>query len=246
MTVISFFLTVFSYKFGVLIIKNRTVMNFTQTHTEINSVAKHRQQSIRIMDAKKAIYVIVVTFLFSTLSISAQVTPPKPPSPPTVKSKGTSYSISIDNDDDKTHNSSVSISISDDSYKFKASYHKSKNDGVKAMLLDQLGKGHLKVDGNTYLWSNSQNGDAIFECKLTKGHLRMYVDTEIASKGFIDKINALGNNLKYYISGTSKEKEDAKKVERAKRDMERAQRELERAQRDLERSKKAAERAKNN
>lgn len=221
-------------------------MNFTQTHAEIDSVAQHRQERIRIMDVKKAIYTIVVAFIFSTLSVSAQVTPPKPPSPPTVKSNGTSYSISIDNDDDKTHNSSVSISISDDSYKFKASYHKSKNDGVKAMLLDQLGKENLKVNGNTYLWSNSENGDDVFECKLTKGHLRMYVDTEIASKGFIDKINTLGNDLKYYISGTSKEKEEAKKLERAKRDMERAQRELERAQRDLERAKRETKKAKNN
>jgi len=213
-------------------------MNFSKT--------KHKQQSIRIIDAKKSLYFTVIAILFSVISVNAQVTsePPTPPNAPKVKSSsGTSYSISIDNDDDETHNSSVSISISDDSYKFRASYHDSKDEGVKNILLKSLGRKNLKVKGNTYLWND---GNDAFECKLMDERLRIYVNFDEVSKGFLDKINTLGNDLKYYISGSSKEKEEAKKVERAKRDMERAQRDLERAQRDLERSQRAAERAKKN
>jgi hypothetical protein len=170
--------------------------------------------------------------------LNAQSTPEPPTPPKTTTTSGTSYSISIDNDDDEKSNSSVSISISDDTYKFRASFHKSKNNDVKAMLLKTLGENKLKINGNTYVWSDSKSGDEVFECKLTKGHLRMYLDTEVASKGFLEKINALGNDLKYYISGTDREKEEAKKVDRAQRDLERAQKDLERAKANVSRLKK--------
>jgi hypothetical protein len=213
-------------------------MNFSKT--------KHKEQSIRIIDAKKSVYFTAIALLFSVISINAQSTPPTPPTPPTVTSSGTSYSITVDNDDNETHNSSVSISQSDDAYKLKASYHKSKNNGVKKLLLEQLGKNGLKIDGNTYLWSDSKNGNEVFECKLTNGRLRIYLDLDYTSDAFLEKVKAMGQELKYYVSGSSKEKEEAKKVERAKRDMERAQRDLERAQRDLERSQRVAESAKKN
>lgn len=199
--------------------------------------SKDRQNSIRIINVKKTFNLVIVYTFLSVFSLHAQTTPEPPTPPKTTTTSGTSYSISVDNDDDETSNSSVSISISDDTYKFRASFHNSKNDGVKIMLLKQLGKSNLKVNGNTYLWSDSQSGDDVFECKFTKGHLRMYVDTEVTSKGFFDKIQNLGNDLKYYISGTDRKKEEAKKAERAQRELEKAQRELERAQRELDRVK---------
>ena len=191
--------------------------------------SKNVNRSIRIVDAKRTICLMLVAALFSTFSTNAQ-TVPDPPKPPktTSTSSSTSYSIEVDTDDDR-HNSSVSISISDDSYKFRASYHKSKNEGVKAILLDQLGEGNLTINSSTYLWADSQSGDEVFECKLTKGHLRMYVDTEVASKGFVEKINKLGNKLKYFISGTDPKKEEARTAAKAKRELERAEREAKRA-----------------
>lgn len=200
------------------------------------SKSKDRQNSIRIINVKKALSLVIIYAFLSVITLQAQTTP-EPPTPPKTTS-GTSYSISIDNDDDETSNSSVSISISDDAYKFRASFHKSKTEGVKSMLVNQLGKTNLKVNGNTYIWSDSKNGDDVFESKLTRGHLRMYLDTEVSSKEFLEKINTLGNDLKYYISGTDPKKEKAKKAERAQRDLERAQRDLERAKRDLERAKR--------
>ncbi|WP_299112148.1 hypothetical protein [uncultured Winogradskyella sp.] len=207
--------------------------------------SKKVERSIRIVDAKRITCLMLITTLFLTLGLNAQTTP-EPPEPPSIStsssSSTSSYSIEVDTDNDQ-HNSSVSISISDDSYKFRASYHKSKNEGVKTMLLDQLGKGNLSIKGNTYLWSDSQNGDAVFECKLTKGHLRIYVDTEAASKGFTEKINKLGQDLKYFISGADAKKETEKAEARAKRELERAERELEKAKREVEHATREAKRA---
>ncbi|MBC2843785.1 hypothetical protein [Winogradskyella flava] len=207
--------------------------------------SKNVEGSIRIIDVKRTVCLMLVTALFSTFGLNAQTTP-KPPTPPNSKtSTSKSYAIEIDTDDEE-HNSSVSISISDDSYKFKASYHKSKNNGVKTILLNQLGKSNLNVNGNTYLWSNNQSGNEVFECKLTNGRLRMYVDTEVASKSFVEKINKLGNNLKYYISGTDAKKESEKAAAKAKRELERAERELERAKREAERTAREAKRTEKN
>jgi len=208
--------------------------------------SKHVQDSIKIVAVKKRVCLLLAVALFSTFSINAQTTP-EPPTPPSTitnssSSSTSSYSMEVDTDDEK-QNSSVSISISNASYKFRASYHKSKNQGVKVMLLNELGKSNLTVKGNTYLWSDSKDADEIFECKLTKGHLKMYLDTEVASKAFVEKINALGKKLKYYISGSDAKKEEAKSAERAKRDLERAEREVAKAKRELERAEREVKRA---
>lgn len=209
--------------------------------------SRNVEGSIRIVDVKRTVCLLFIMALFSTLSLNAQSTPEPPTPPETPKTtSGTSYSITIENDDNEQHNSSVSISISDDSYKFRASYHKSKNEGVKAILLDKLGKENLTIKGNTYLWSDNQSGDEVFECKLTKEHLRMYVDTEVASKGFTEKINKLGKELKYFISGTDAKKESERAEAKAKRELERAERELARAKREAERAAREAKRAAKN
>ncbi len=202
--------------------------------------SKNVEGSIRIIDVKRVVSFIVNIALFCTISANAQTTP-EPPTPPKTTSS-TSYSVSIENDDDETHNSSVSTSISDDRYKFRANYHKSKNEGVKAILMDQLGKRNLKINGTTYLWTDGQSGDEVFECKLTKGHLRIYLDTDVASEAFTEKIHALGKDLKNYISGTDAKKES----ERAQRELERAEKELARAKREAERAAREAKRTSKN
>ncbi|MCD2258166.1 hypothetical protein [Psychroserpens luteolus] len=210
------------------------------------SKSKDRQNSIRIIDVKKGLSLAIICAFLSIHTLNAQTTPEPPTPPQTNTTSGTSYSISIDNDDDETSNSSISIKTTDEYYKFRASFHKSKNERVKSMIIKNLGNNNLKVEGNTYLWTDSKNGDEVFECKLTKGHLRMSLDSEVASQGFTQKITELGRELKYFISGTDRKKEELKKAERAKRDLERAQRDLERAKRDLERTERDAKRAKGN
>jgi hypothetical protein len=206
--------------------------------------SKSISQSIRIVDVKKTVCLMLVATLFSTFSLSAQTVPdpPKPPKTNSSSSSAASYSVEIDTDDNQEHNSSVSISISDDSYKFRARYDKSKNEGVKAMLLEQLGKRNLTENGNTSLWRDDQNGNTIFEYKLTKGHLRMYIDTDLVSHGYSEKINNLGNDLRYFISGDDPNKKEAKAASSAKRELELAEKELARAKRELARAEGEAKR----
>ncbi len=191
--------------------------------------------------------ILVATLIFS-LSILGQSTPrtPKTPTTKTTSKSKTSYSISIHNDDDSHTNSSVSVTVSEDSYKFKASFHKSKTEKIKKIILDRLGKENIVVKNGTYLWNRIVNGDEVFGCRLSKGHLKIFLDKDEMSTGFYNKIEALGKELKYAISGNSSKQQTKRDSDRAQRDLERAQRDLERAQRDLERAKRDLKRAKNN
>ncbi len=157
-----------------------------------------------------------------------------------------SYSISINTDDDDDgYNTSVSIKNSDDVLRLKARFNKHKTHKVKEILLKRLGKDDLKINGNTYQWSNG-NDDDEFECKLSDGNLFIIVDKQVVANHFFKEINTLVNDLRYVISGHDSKKEAKKDKDRAKRDLERAQRDLERAERDLERAKRDLERAKKN
>lgn len=209
------------------------------------NVSKSNQNS-KIMKTK-IFSLVIITALFSTLYSNAQSTPepPTPPSTTNYSSSSSSHSIIVE-DDNNDQNSSVSISISDDSYKFRARYDSVKNEGVKAILLKQLGNNQLKISGNSYLWTNEKGGEDIFECKLNKGNLKIFVDKASVSDSFYNKIVELGKDLKYYISGSSREKEEAKNAEEAKRELERAERELVRAKRELERAERKAKEAREN
>jgi len=204
--------------------------------------SKNGQDSIKINLIKRPFSLVLTMALVASLSSNAQSTP-EPPEPPTVSktTSSKSYSVTVENDDNQSHNSSISVSVSEDTYKFRASYHKSKNEGVKTILLDHLGKDQLKINGNTYLWTD--NNDDVFECKLTKGHLKIYVDTEVASKDFTAKIKTMGDQLKQYISGSN---DKARSLAEAKRRLERAERELVKAKREAERAAKEAKHATKN
>jgi len=193
--------------------------------------------------------ILVLTFVFS-FGILAQTTPRTPKTPKNHTTSNTtssaSYSIHIDDDDDFTRSSSVSVKNSDNSYKFRASFHNSKTEKAKKLIIDKLGKENLKIKGNTYTWRRKGKGDTVFECTLSKGYIRIYLSKDDVSTGFYHKIDALGEELKYAISGANSKTNAKRDSDRAKRDLERAQRDLERAQRDLERAKRDIERAKNN
>ena len=182
--------------------------------------------------------ILVTTILFSAYAMAQ---PAK-----TTSSSSSSYSIEIDDDDDITQSSSISVTKSDDSYKFRASFHNSKTEKIKKAILDKLGKENLTVKGNTYQWNKYNDGDEVFECKLTKGRVRMYLNKDDVSNGFYNKIDDLGQEIKYLISGKSPNVRIQNNADRAKRELERAQRDLERAKRELERAEREAKRAKKN
>lgn len=177
---------------------------------------------------------------FLTSSLFSQSTPKTPSTPlkVTTTSKGTSYSITFDTDD-KEDNSSVSIKRNDNIYKFTASFHESKTESIKKLLVDKLGNYNLTVSGDTYRWIKTENGDKLYDCKLTDDSLKIYVDKEYANSKVVDMMDEFGEVLKDAISGTDS-KEEAKKI--AESELKSAERELARAKRALEKVKKRLER----
>ncbi len=180
----------------------------------------------------KNLFLTILSTLILTLTTCAQSTPTPPKTPKT--SKGTSYSITFDTDDAKD-NSSVSIKRNDDIYKFSARFHESKTGSIKKLLVDKLGKSNLKIVGDTYRWIKTENGEKLYDCKLTDTTLKIYVDKEYANSKMIDMMDEFGTVLKDAISGTDSKQEAE---ENAKRELKRAERELAKAKRKLERLKR--------
>jgi len=165
-------------------------------------------------------------------------TPSEPPKTQSASShseskSATSYSMSVSDSDNAKENMSVSTSNSDDSYKFRARFSKLKTAKVKAVLLDRLGKTSLKAKGGKYEWIKIKNGDEVFECKLTNGRVRIFVNKEEVSSPFLKEIEALGKELRIVIAGEQSKKHKERELERAQRDLVRAKQNLERAKRKL-------------
>jgi hypothetical protein len=190
---------------------------------------------------KTLILALVATVVFGVNAL-AQSAPSTPQTPQTTSKSNKKYSYSLHSDDDESTNSSVSITESEDSYRFKARFHKSRYEAVSSFLLDNLDKDGLTQNGKTYEWSH---GDDSFSCKLTGTSLKMYLDYDSKSPTFVSHIKKIGNELKHLISGTSAKKMALQNAKRAQQDLERAQKDLERAQRDLERGRVRLEKKKN-
>lgn len=182
---------------------------------------------------------LIITFvlgLFIVTNACSQSTP-KPPKTPST-STSTSYSIEFDYDDEKGSNSSVSIKKNENVYKLSARFGKHMTDDIKKTLMKELGKKELKVKGKTSTWTKYNQGEEVFECKLSQGRLRLYVDKEYASEKLIEEMGVLGTLLKDQISGTDSKKQAKEDVKTAQEDIRRAQQDLERAKKQLERLKK--------
>lgn len=182
----------------------------------------------------KHLFLPTVIALFLVTNIFAQKTPTPPETPKTTATKSTSYSITFDTDDAED-NSSVSIKRNNNVYKFNARFHENKTGNLKKLLIDKLGKSNLKVDGDTYRWIKTEDGDKLYDCKLTDTTLKIYVDKEYANSRIVDMISEFGSVLKDAISGKDSEEEVKKDAER---ELKRAERALEKAKREVEKLKR--------
>ncbi len=188
--------------------------------------------------------ILATVLVFSTNIFSQSPTPPEPPK----SESSSSYSVTVNNEDESihidsnsvTHSSSISETKSDDLYKFKASFDKSKTEQVKQVIMDKLGRDNFSSKISTYKWIKKEKSKNVFECTLTKGRVKIYLNTDEASSSFQHKIETLGEELKFVISGSSHKKG----AEHAKRDLEHANQDLERAKRKVEQAKRRVEQAK--
>ena len=184
----------------------------------------------------KNLFSTTVAILFLSGITFGQATPKPPKTPKTTSSsttKSNSYSIRFDTDA-KEGNSSVSIKRNDNIYKFSAKFHESKFKSLKKLVVDQLGDKNLTVSEDMYKWIKTENGEKIYECKLTEDRLRIYVDKEYASSNIINMMNDFGDVLKDAISGTDSEQQDKEDAERA---LKKAEKALKLARKELEKAK---------
>jgi hypothetical protein len=103
--------------------------------------------------------------------------------------------------------------------------------------VDTLENSDLKVSNDTYRWTKSENGEKLYDCKLTDSTLKIYVDKEYANTKLVEMMDEFGVVLKDLISG-SDSKEEEKRI--AESELESAERELKRAKKALAIAKKRA------
>ncbi|MGY0425218.1 MAG: hypothetical protein ACWIPI_00080 [Polaribacter sp.] len=177
------------------------------------------------------LFLITVISLFLSNSIFGQSTPKPSKTSKTTFSSSSKNSSYLSFDTDSNDNSSVSIKRNDNVYKFAARFDKSKIGSIKKLLIDKLGDTNLSVSGDTFRWVKQENGEKLYDCKLTGNRLKIFVDKKYANETTINKMSELGDVLKETISGT-----DSKEIkENATRELKDAERNLKRAKRRLER-----------
>jgi hypothetical protein len=182
-------------------------------------------------------------FLFITLTACAQ-TPgiPTPPTPP--NTNGSSHTEVVTSSSSRI-SSSTSVSDANSSYKFRAKFHSSKRKGIENILTEALDGIQLRKRNRKLEWEILQGGDVLFECKLNKNRLSIFVDKELSTGKFNRRIKRLGEDLQEYISAHKRHNFASRRgnsVSRAEERLERAKRELENSIKNLEEVKRGNER----
>ncbi len=182
-----------------------------------------------------------LVFFLTTIFVKAQETP-EPPQPPTevhntAEERSYSYNSST-NRSKRNSSSSISVKSTNTTYKFRASFNDEFTVDVRNFLQKKLSEMKFTNSNGTSFWSNLKNNEEVFKCRVSEGYVRIYVDKEMTSKDFQEKIQAIGNQLKYVINGENMRESKKARKESAKRRLDRAKREYERAQRNYDRTQK--------
>ena len=152
------------------------------------------------------------------------------------KTPATSSNNDIHTEVTSTVSNSTSVSNSDNIYKFTSKFHLSKRKGILDILEDELNALEIQKKGNQYLWSKEQYGKTIFECKLSKNTLKIFLDKDESTYQFNKRVKNLGDELRIYISAhksfsyatSSNSVGDAQvRVDKAKEELKRSLRNLE-------------------
>lgn len=160
---------------------------------------------------KTTITTIALILGVQVLIAQATPTPPSPPETPSptkitvnTNSKSETSSVTYSSDSGEAHSSSSSISIKNNnsSYKFRASFDDALTDKVRNIIIDKLSKLKLTTANvSKSHWGLVGDNEDVFDCKLSEGFLRMYVDKDKTSRKLQNTIKNLGEDLREAISG---------------------------------------------
>ena len=188
---------------------------------------------------KTIVKLTTILVLFIATKVVAQTPPttPKTPETSTVTSSTESISSYSGDDSEEYSSSSVSVKSTNSLYKFRASFADKKTANIKQRIQKELSKMKNITTTNSNRWSYFKNDEKVFECKLSEGHLRLFLDKELSSKKMETKIIALGEELKHFISNGSSAKVTKTNLDHAKRELERAEKAYKRAQQNYKKAK---------
>ena len=171
----------------------------------------------------------LATLLIATVSFGQSF--PKTPATPKTNDMHTNVTSTVSN--------STSISNANEVYIFTSKFQKSKRDGILDMLEDELEHIKLSKSKNNFIWRKVDKGITIFECKLSAKNLKITLNKDDASRGFISKIESLGDDLVALISAhESFERATISSVSSAQLRLERAKEELKKSIQQLEKAKR--------
>lgn len=182
---------------------------------------------------RNVVKLVVAIFSLTVNSVNSQSTPNLPKTV-TVVSESTNHSYTNSSDAQKSRSSSISVKSTNFTYKLRVYFDVDLTKKVQRFLQKELNSKHFTDTNNSSLWTIMKNNDKIFECKIKKGLVRMYVDKELTSKKFQTEIKEIGEKLKHIINGTSMENTQKERKKEAKRKLEIAKRAYEKAKRDYE------------
>ncbi|TCI84640.1 hypothetical protein [Tenacibaculum sp. M341] len=183
----------------------------------------------------KSIQITLLIVLIAVVNVYSQtsVEIPTPPETPSISNSQTQT---------RSRSSSVSISNSNSQYKFRSRFHKSKKAEIEQQLKEAFSTMEYEEKKGEISWNRYADGEIAFECTLTKGRLRIWLNKKAFSSTFINKIEDLGEDLQNSISNNSSHLQVTKsnsggslsaaqaRVERAKKELERSMENLKRVQ----------------
>ena len=188
----------------------------------------------------KNIFIITVCILTVFQFSNAQVIPPTPPS--TTSSSSSSTSTTTVDNGDTNESTSISISHTDEDYKLRARFPNNREAKLKTLIQNSLGDKNLDIRKGYSKWSNDKK---VYEIKLTETTLRIWLDLTVASPDLVKKFEALGNDAKTIISGSTANAEKdrmQREAERMRREADRMQQEAKRLEEQVVRDAKRIER----
>ncbi|MGG6230246.1 hypothetical protein [Tenacibaculum sp. SDUM215027] len=181
---------------------------------------------------KKIVFItacIVLIFISEKGFSQSTPVPPTTPGTSTVSvSSHTSHSYTSNQKGERCSHT-ISVKNHNSIYRFKARFDDALTESIKKRLIKEFSEEKFLKSHDAYFWEIEKNNRNVFECKLHEGQVKMYVDKNMTSEEFQQKIEKLGEDLKHMISG-----EIPKEVK---------ERKLLAAQKRLEHAKKAHDRA---
>lgn len=151
---------------------------------------------------KKLVFITACVMFISEKGFSQSI--PVPPVTPTTNTVSVSSHTSnsyTSNQKGERDSHTIAVKNHNSIYRFKARFNDALTESIKKRLIKEFFEDNFLKSYDAYFWKIEKNDRNVFECKLLEGQVKMYVDKNMTSKEFQQKIEKLGEDLKYIISG---------------------------------------------